>query len=447
MNEILIIDDEIAICDSLTFLLEDDYKVFSAQDPINGFKLIQDNHIDLVLLDLKIGKYNGLDSISTIKEFDKSIQIIMMTAHGSIKSSVEAMKLGASHYITKPLDSEELLVLIESSMNLRKLTDKVDNLQQIVENQYNRKEIIGESQELKNILKKVEQIKDLDTTVLITGESGTGKDLIAKALHYGSSRKNENLEIVNCAAIPSDLLESELFGYEKGAFTGADKKKLGKIELANNGTLFLDEIGELDLNLQAKILRVVDDMIISPLGSEKTKSVNVRIITATNRDLEEQVAKGLFRKDLYYRLNVVNLNLPSLRERKEDISLLANHFIKKYSKKFNKNIKSIDDDVIEVLKQYDWPGNIRELDNLIERILVFQENDIIRLSDLPIEHSDNNYDSKDIIPIKIGSSLNEAEKQIILATLNFNNGNRKDTADILGISLRNLQYKIKEYLD
>lgn len=446
MNEILIIDDEISICDSLTFLLEDEYKVFSSINPIEGFKIIEDNNIDLVLLDLKIGEYNGLEFIPKIKSFNKSIQIIMMTAHGSIKSSVEAMKLGATHYITKPLDSEELLVLVESSINLRKLTGKVDNLQQIIEEKYNSQGIVGNSIELNNVFKKVSQVKDLDSTVLITGESGTGKDLIAKALHYDSIRKNENLEIVNCAAIPTDLLESELFGYEKGAFTGADKNKLGKIELANKGTLFLDEIGEMDINLQAKILRVVEDMKISPLGSETTKQVNVRIVAATNKNLEEEVEKGNFRNDLYYRLNIINLKLPSLRDRKEDIPLLIDHFIKIYSKKFNKNIKGLDKEAENILKYYPWPGNIRELENLIERILVFQENEYIGVSDIPEEYICKNISSSQKgIFINYGETLLEAEKKIIIETLNYNFGNRKDTAEILGISLRNLQYKIKEY--
>lgn len=446
MNEILIIDDEIAICDSLSFLLEDDYRVFSAQNPKDGFKLIEANNIDLVLLDLKIGEYNGLDLIAQIKELDNSIQIIMMTAYGSIKSSVEAMKKGASHYITKPLDSEELLVLIESSINMRKLSGKVDSLQQIVEDKYNSQGIIGESEELKNILKKVNQIKDLSTTVLITGESGTGKDLIAKALHYDGVRKNENLEIVNCAAIPSDLLESELFGYEKGAFTGASKKKLGKIELANKGTLFLDEIGEMDLNLQAKILRVVEDMKISPLGSEVSKKVDIRIVAATNKNLEEEVAKGNFREDLYYRLNIINLELPPLRERTPDISLLAKHFIEIYSKKFNKKIKGLDEEAEKVFINYSWPGNIRELENLIERILVFQENEFISIDDIPKEYYKDNHIDKNMINIEYGSTLEEAEEVIILETLKYNKGNRKDTAEMLGISLRNLQYKIKDYL-
>lgn len=447
MKKILIIDDEISICDSLTFLLEDKYEVFSSQSPNKGLSIIKENTIDVVLLDLKIGKYSGLDTLDYIKKEDPTIQVIMMTAFGSIKTSVEAMKRGAAHYITKPLDSDELLVLIDNCIKVRTLSDKVDNLKKIVGNKYNKNLIIGSSKKMQETLYKVDKVKDLNTNVLITGESGTGKDLIAKTIHFSSFRSDYNLEIVNCAAIPSDLLESELFGFEKGAFTGADKKKIGRIELADKGTLFLDEIGEMDYKLQSKILRVVEDMEIQPLGSEQSRKVDVRILAATNRDLKEEVIKGNFREDLYYRLNVIELNIPPLRERDNDIESLIKFFIEKYAKEFERVTPEIDPIFIDALKNYDWPGNIRELENFIERIMVFQDDNIIDLDDLPNDYfsSDLN-NSKDFLNIKIGTSLIEAEQKLILKTLDFNNGNRKNTAKILGISERKLQYKLKEYL-
>ncbi len=446
MNKILIVDDEISICDSLTFILEDSFEVFSSQTPKIALETIKKEGIDVVLLDLKLGEYNGLDLLEEIKELDEDIQIIMMTAYGSIQSSVEAMKRGASHYITKPLDSNELFALIDNAIKVRELSGSLSNLQEIVENRYSKNVIIGESYKFKELMKKVEHIKDLDTTVLVTGESGTGKDLIAKSIHFNGNRREQKLQIVNCAAIPKDLLESELFGYEKGAFTGAEKRKLGKIELAHKGTLFLDEIGDMDYNLQTKILRVVEDMRISPLGSEGSREVDVRIIAATNKDLKAEVDKGNFREDLYYRLNVVNLKVPALRERVEDIPILTKYFIDKYSKKFNKKIQGISKEAEGVLKEYNWPGNIRELENLIERIMVFQMNSIIEKEDIPSEYFTNGSNNKDIIAIEYGQSLSEVEKQVILETLDYNDGNRKKTAEMLNISKRNLQYKLKEYL-
>ncbi len=447
MKQILIIDDEISICDSLTFLLEDCYEVFSSQNPLEGLEIIKENEIDVVLLDLKIGEYNGLEVLKTIKSENPTIQVIMMTAYGSIKSSVEAMKNGATHYITKPLDSEELLVLIDSCIKMRNLSGKISNLEKIVGGDSKNNLIIGKSVAIKDILNKVDKVKDLNTNVLITGESGTGKDLIAKLLHFNSCRHENNLEIVNCAAIPSDLLESELFGYEKGAFTGAEKKKMGRIEMAHNGTLFLDEIGEMDYKLQSKILRVLEDMEIQPLGSEKKKKVNVRIVAATNRNLLDEVAEGNFREDLYYRLNVVKLEMPPLRERLEDMEDLTEYFVQKYSEEFNKKVPKIENEVIQSLTEYNWPGNIRELQNLIERIMVFQDGDSIKVSDLPSEYFQGQGQCSDIIPgLKFGMTLAQLEKIIILKTLEANDGSRKNTAKMLDISERSLQYKLKDYL-
>lgn len=447
MAKILIVDDEKSICDSLTFALEDDYEVVSIQNPSEVKDILENDNIDVVLLDLKIGNVNGIDVLREIKSLDEEIQVIIMTAFGSIKSSVRAIQEGASHYITKPLDMEELFVYINKVLEHKKISSSLKNLKEVINRDFGVEGIIGKSEALYSVLEKVKKIKDLDTTILITGESGTGKDLIAKALHFKSSRKDKNMEIINCAAIPSDLLESELFGYEKGAFTGADRKKLGKFQLADKGTLFLDEIGEMDLQLQSKILRVVEDMTVTPLGSEKGVKINTRIVAATNKDLEEEVKKGNFREDLYYRLNVITLELPPLRERVGDIPLLLNYFLDIYNKKLGKNIKGFDKEVMNELKNYSFPGNIRELENLVERLVALSDEEYIALEDIPKKYVGNipTVNSDENIIIKTGSTLEEIEKKAIEETLEYFDGNKKRTAECLGISERSLHYKVKKY--
>lgn len=449
MGRILIIDDEISICDSLEFALEDDFEVLSTQSPDEGLEIIKNQDIDVVLLDLRIGKVNGIDVLRDIKSIAEDIQVIVMTAYGSIESTVEAMKIGAIHYLTKPINISELNVFINKALNFRIINSSLANLRNIVLEDYSIKGVIGRSNALKNVLNKVDKIKDISSTVLITGESGTGKDIISKSIHFQGMRKDQRLEIVNCAAIPSNLLESELFGYEKGAFSGADKKKLGKIELAHKGTLFLDEIGEMDLSLQAKILRVVEDMEITPLGGEKSKKVDVRIIAATNKDLMNEVKNNNFREDLFYRLNVITINMPSLRERKEDIGPLIKFFLDRYNGKFNKDIAGFSTEAIRLLEKYDYPGNIRELENIIERAIALTDNKIIGTEDLPenlLELINKpNIDNNEFLIGKVGMNLNEIEKEAILKTIDYYKGNRKLTAKCLGISDRNLQYKLKEY--
>lgn len=447
MNKILIIDDEISICDSLTFALEDEYEVFSTQEVEKAYEIVSSNIVDVILLDLKLGNVDGIEVLKTIKSINEDIQVIIMTAFGSIKSSVNAIKEGAFHYITKPLDMEELLIYIQKALEYKKLSGSLTNLKEVVNREYGIEGIIGQSEALQQVLKRVIKIKDIDSTVLITGESGTGKDLIAKALHFQGIRRDENFQVVNCAAIPSNLLESELFGYEKGAFTGAEKKKLGKIQLAHKGTLFLDEIGEMDLQLQAKILRVVEDMQVVPLGGEKGVHVDVRIIAATNKDLEEEVNAGRFREDLYYRLNVITIKLPPLRERKGDIPIFLDCFLKKYNKKLNKSIKGFEKAVVKALESYNYPGNVRELENLIERLVALSDEELITLDDLPLKYRQSKIiiESDEFMVINMGTTLKEAEKKLILNTLKYFNGNRRQTAECLNISERNLHYKIKEY--
>lgn len=447
MGKILIIDDEIAICDSLEFALEDDHEVYSAQEPAKGLELLVAKDIDLVLLDLRIGSVDGLEVLKKIKSLREEVIVIILTAYGSIKSSVEAMSEGAYHYLTKPLNIEELTVYVNKGLDYKKLNLSLNNLKKVVTKEYGIQGIIGKSKQLKDVLDLVDKVKDIDSTVLIAGESGTGKELIAKAIHFQGKRKDHHFEVLNCAAIPANLLESELFGYEKGAFTGANKKRTGKIELAHQGTLFLDEIGEMDLALQAKILRVVQDRQVVPLGAETGREVDVRIVAATNKDLAEEVKKGNFREDLYFRLNVITLKLPPLRERKEDIPLLLNHFLQKYNLKLAKTINRFSREALALVESYEYPGNIRELENMVERIVALTDNEIIQPADLPdaVNAGKTSSFSEATVPINIGTPLKEVEKKLILATLDYFDGNRRQTAACLGISERNLQYKIKEY--
>lgn len=447
MEKILIADDEKNICDSLKFALEDNYEVFTTQDANQVMEILYSENIDVVLLDLKIGKIDGITVLKDIKSKLRNVQVIVVTAYGSIKSSINAMKEGAFHYITKPIDMEELYLYVEKAIEYKNLNYSLTNLKKILHERYSFKEIVGNSDKLRLFLNRVEKVIDIDSTVLITGESGTGKDLIAKALHFQGNRKDENFIVVNCAAIPENLLESELFGYEKGTFTGADKKKIGKIQLANNGTLFLDEIAEMDLQLQAKILRIVEDMEVTPLGSNRPVKIDVRIVAATNKDLEAEVKSGRFREDLFYRLNVINLEVPPLRERKGDIPILLNYFLNKYNNKLHKEVVGFSKDVIETLEEYKFPGNVRELENLVEMLVALSDNKIISKESLPERYYANNdesYDNSDI-RIRIGTNLKEIEKIVILKTLDYFQGNRRMTAESLQISERNLQYKIKEY--
>jgi two-component system response regulator AtoC len=396
---------------------------------------------------MKLGRFDGLEVLRKIKNEFEGVEVIMMTAFGSIKSSVQAIREGALNYLTKPIEIEELNVFIDKAIQHRTMSGSLLRLRQMIDDTFKIKGIVGNSESLNAVLVKIRKIKDIDSTVLITGESGTGKDLVAKAIHFEGRRKSGNIVIVNCAAIPANLIESELFGYEKGAFTGADRKHIGKIQMADNGTLFLDEIGELDLALQSKLLRVVEDMKVTPLGSNKAITVDFRLIAATNKNLEEEVKQGRFREDLYYRLNVITLNIPPLRERKGDIPLLIKYFVDKYNEKLNQQVEKIDRKVTNSLERYSFPGNIRELENLIERLVALSEDGKIEFEDLPdkyrIEHS--LVDSKEKLIIPLGMPMKEIERAAILKTLDYFEGNKKKTAECLGISERNLHYKLKEY--
>lgn len=448
-KNIIIIDDEPGICTSLTLALDEKYNVKACTNAIEGLNAIKNEYFNLCLLDLRIKEYNGLDLLKEIKTIDKNIIVIIMTAYGTIDTSVEAIKNGAYTYLTKPLIIRDLYLTIEQAIEYQRLNEKVEYLSKELENKYVYNGIIGRSASMKNVFKMIEKLKDVETNVIIMGESGTGKELVARAIHYSGIRKKERFEEVNCAAIPESLLEEELFGHKKGTFTGAHEDRQGKFEYANNGTIFLDEIGDMPLMLQAKLLRVLQEKEFSPLGSNEKKKLNIRVIAATNKDLKSMVEKGEFRQDLYFRLNVVEINLPSLREKKQDLPLLFKHFIDKFNGEFGKKIKGLSMEAEKKLLEYYYPGNTRELSNIFEGAFVLSNNDIIEVEDLPDEvrfykkpHKNNN---AIILEDLLGNNLKDIEKEVISATLSLNGGHRLKTAEMLGISERGLRYKINEY--
>jgi len=452
-EKLLIIDDEEAICSSLTFALEDKYDVNATTNPLAGMELLIKEDFSLVLLDLKIGHYDGIDFLEEIKNIDSNIQVIMMTAFGSIVSSVDAIKKGAYTYLTKPLSLDNLYDVIEQAIEYRTRNAVVKyNGQKTGEHAYYG--IIGKSPSMQKVFQYIEKLKDVDTSVVITGESGTGKELVARAIHDAGKRKEAAFVDINCAAIPDALLEEELFGHKKGTFTGAVSDKVGKFEYAHNGTIFLDEIGDMPLNLQAKLLRVLQQKAFTPLGSNVPIKTNVRVIAATNHDLKKLVEKGQFRNDLYFRLNVIKISLPPLREKKQDLPLLNHFFIQMYNALLEKSVEGFTKEAQDLLFKYDYPGNVRELSNIIECAILLSKDTLITTDDLPIEVTqasqqedtlDMNVAGKLGVPNLIGLTLQEAERELIKAALKMNNGHRKATATMLGISERGLRNKIQEY--
>lgn len=451
MHKLLIVDDDEAICTSLEFAFEDDFIVYTARDEDQALSLLSVEEFDIILLDLKLGEKSGLETLQKIKQISPKSAVIIMTAYGSIESSVEAMKNGAFYYITKPIDIVQLRALLSKALEYLGLKWKVEYLNEKLIEEYQLSGIVGCSEPMKRVFALIDKVKDIDSNVLITGESGTGKELVARAIHFRGNRRNEPFEAVNCAAIPADLLEAELFGYEKGAFTGAVQKKKGIFEIADRGTLFLDEITEMSVNLQAKLLRVVQEKEIVPLGSEKRKKIDVRIICATNKDIKKEVAEKRFREDLFFRLNVINIHIPPLRERREDIPLLVKYFIEKYNQRMGKNVEGIDEEAMEILCRYDYRGNVRELQNILERAVALTDKKILTVDDLPSEvilgAKTFSGEQKNLIPVYVGEDLATVEKKVILYTLKFLKGNKKETARMLNISERNLRYKLKGYAE
>ncbi len=446
-KSILVVDDEIGTRESLKMILKADYQVFLAKNAEETFQQLETHPFDLILLDIILPDTDGLRVLEKIKQRDPEQMVIMITATKTVKTAVEAMKLGAYDYITKPFDVDELRLIISRALSTQALKEENQRLWMEIDRSFGFDNIIGKSKVMKDIFKIVRQVANTRSTVLIMGESGTGKELIARAIHYHSPRKNHPFVTINCAAIPDTLIESELFGHEKGAFTNAIERKLGRFEIAHQGTLFLDEIGELSLMTQAKILRFLEEKEFNRVGGSKTIKVDVRLIAATNKDLPQQVKKGEFREDLFYRINVVPILLPPLRERKEDIPLLIDHFIKKFNSENQKNVKGVTPEALEAMINYDWPGNVRELENLIERVVALTQNEYIHQEELPIPFtsiSRTNGLKESVLSGRLSftKAEEEFEREIILDALRRTKFVQSHAAELLGISRRILKYKM-----
>jgi len=438
-TRILIVDDEYSARDSLTKWFQvDGFQVDSAKDAYEALEKLKSKSFDIVLLDIKMPGMDGLELQEHIRELDPNIVIIIITAFASVDTAIRAIKAGAYDYVTKPFDPDDLEHIIENAMSQRKLAQENIQLRAQIEELVNFGEIIGETPQMKRVLELVRTVAQTDSTVLIRGESGTGKELIARAVHFNSARRNGPLISVNCGAFSESLLESELFGYEKGAFTGATKQYHGKIEIAEGGTLFLDEIGDISPKTQLNLLRVLETKKLTRLGGEKEITVDFRLITATNRDLEEAIREGKFREDLYYRLNVFTIFLPPLRERAGDIPLLANHFLKKYAAAIHKNIESISPTAMDLLMNYPWPGNIRELENAIERAVVICQGNRIEREHLPLQQTAKTFGFSQ-------QALEAVEKEHIQRILQRTGWNVTQAAKILKIDRVTLYNKIKRY--
>ena len=441
---VLIIDDEKNIREGLAAALElEDYTVALASDGKEGLERIQRGDIDLVITDLRMPKISGEQVLAKITAENPGIPVIVLTGHGSIDSAVDAMRNGAYDFLTKPLNLDQLILIVKRALQGRELALKHKELQEELNSRKSFESIIGKSAEMQRIFETVRKAAGSKASVLITGESGVGKELIANALHNLSPRRENSMIKVHCAALSESLLESELFGHEKGAFTGAVARKRGRFELAHKGTIFLDEIGEIDQNVQIKILRVLQDKRFERVGGEETVEVDVRLITATNRDLEKEVAEGRFREDLYYRLNVVHIHVPPLRERRDDIPLLITAFLQEFAQENGKTIEGIDARARAALYKFDWPGNIRQLRNCLESAVVMCSGSVIKLEDLPPTIAGSG--EADSIAVPAGITMAEAEKIIILQNLAINKGNKSKTADILGIGRKTLHRKLDEY--
>ncbi len=398
---------------------------------------------DLVLSDIRMPSLSGMDVLRKVRETAPETKVVMMTAYGTVENAVEAMRLGAFDYVMKPFSADEIELVIKKALEFQILVEENRRLRRELAGRYQFENIVGKSPGMQKIFEQIQVVADTKATVLITGDTGTGKELVASAIHYNSNRKEFPFVKINCAAIPEGLIEAELFGFEKGAFTGAIKKSTGRFELAHGGTLLLDEISEISPNLQGKLLRVLQEKEFERLGSGESIQVDVRIIATTNKNLAAETRKGNFREDLFYRLNVFPIHLPLLKERKEDIPALVEHFIKRYSAENNKPILGVSEDVLELFLEYSWPGNVRELENYIERAVVVAKNKILNPPEFPKELGLPAEAKEE--ELQVGRSLAEIEKNLILKTLSCYNNNQTKAADVLGISTRTLRNKLKEY--
>ncbi len=452
-QRVLILDDESSLRTALFRVLDrKGLNVITANRIEEAKVLCQgDSAIDLAIVDLNLPDGDGIEFMSHLKALNPATEVIILTGHATIESAIRATQKGAFHFVTKPFNLEELMSLIEKALTQKKLLQENQQLRSELNKKYKFDQIIGTSEQIQNVLRLIERVADSDSTVLVTGESGTGKELIARAIHYNSPRAQGPFVPINCGAIPSELLESELFGHMKGAFTGAIANRIGRFEMADGGTIFLDEIGDLEPSLQVKILRALQERSFEPVGSTKTVQVNVRVIAATNINLEEAVDEGKFREDLFYRLNVIPLVVPPLRERKTDIPLLLNHFTQIFNKGREKGITGISSEALEALCNYPWPGNIRELENLSERLSILKGQGQVELADLPPKYRSTRAHATEIGAIDVpdnGMDFNSAvdayENALILRALEKTGWNRNQAASLLRLNRTTLVEKIKK---
>jgi two-component system response regulator HydG len=445
-NRILVVDDDTAHRTMLHALIGGwGYDISEADDGSSAISEIRETPYDLVLMDVRMLKVSGIEALSDIKSFNPAIPVIIMTAYSSVEAAVDAIKKGAYDYLTKPLDFDKLKLTIERAMENVRLKEENLRLKENLGIHFDRMNIIGRSTAMARLLETVSLVAPSEATVLITGESGTGKELIAGAIHFNSTRKTGPFVKVNCAAITETLLESELFGHEKGSFTGADRRKDGRFLQANGGSIFLDEISEMPLSMQVKLLRVLQEREITRVGGESVIKIDTRVIAATNRDFQEMIASGSFREDLFYRLNVVNLKAPALRERKEDIPLLAINFLEMFAERNRKKIKGFTPGAMDGIVKYEWPGNVRELMNAIERAVVLARSEYLDEDDLPVVKKHSEGTTGSVWPEIEEMPLEEIEKATILKTLESSKGNKSETARRLGITRRTLHKKLKKY--
>ncbi|MBI4632414.1 MAG: sigma-54-dependent Fis family transcriptional regulator [Deltaproteobacteria bacterium] len=445
-DTILVVDDDLAHRTMLVKLLSGwGYDVFDADDGEKAIREVREKPFDLILLDIRMVKVSGLEALTEIKAINPAIPVVIMTAYASVETAVDALKKGAYDYLIKPLDFTELRLTMELAMEHSHLKEENRLLRE--RNRFDRGNLIGRSGEMTKLLETVAQVAPSEATVLITGESGTGKEMIAEAIHVNSARKGGPFIKINCAALAETLLESELFGHEKGAFTGADRRKEGKFRQAEGGSLFLDEVGEMSPGMQVKLLRVLQEREITRVGGEETIRTDVRVIAATNRDLLQDVDAGRFREDLYYRLNVVTLRVPPLRERKEDIPLIAQHYLKLFAEKNNKNIRGFTPQAMDKLLKYAWPGNVRELVNAVERSVVFSRSEYLDEVEVSLLVREKIAPVETPVPEKIAetSPLEDVEREMIVKTLEAVKGNKSEAARRLGITRRTLHLKLKKY--
>lgn len=452
METVLIVDDEKNYPPILSAVLaEEGFEALAANSGKEALKILENADVDIVLTDMKMPSMDGMALLEQVKKKDPELPVIMMTAHGTVEKAVEAMQKGAYSYLLKPFDNERLILYVKKANAMYQVVKENRHLRHTFESQYSFGNIIGKSRVMHEVFEIIRKVAPSSATILIEGDSGTGKELVAKSIHFNSPYRNKQFVAVNCSALVETLLESELFGHEKGAFTGAIATKKGRFELADGGTLFLDEIGDLPQNLQVKLLRVLQEKVFERVGGVQPISVNIRIVVATNKNLKQEVAKGRFREDLYFRLNVVHLVLPQLRQRPEDIRLLTDHFINKYADEHtaDKPVVSVDREVERLFYEYSWPGNIRELENVIERAMILCPGDTIRASDLPKEFKENVYNVLHLEEIPADANLNETldmiERKMVERALKLTNYVQAQAAELLGIGKSGLNWKIKKF--